>query len=153
MGLAEGTPPADCAEALPRIGHGWGDFQPFTPFGQPEPASCSAYQPAHARDFSLQSFFPRTGDLPAAVLDCMSCMYKADTSLPDVKVFRVLTVDVTCSSGKGSWQRSAPGTDLWMGGDLHRRIAQSTGGHTWCGASGWPVWLCLASLMQSRARF
>ena len=52
MRLAEGTPPADGAQAFARVGHCWRDFQPFTSLWQPEPASCSVHQPAHARIIS-----------------------------------------------------------------------------------------------------
>ena len=52
MRLAEGAPPADGAQAFSRVGHCRGHFHPFTPFWQPDPASCSAHQPAHARAIS-----------------------------------------------------------------------------------------------------
>ena len=49
MCLAEGTPSADGTQAFSRVGHSRGDFQPFTSFWQPDPASCSVHQPANAK--------------------------------------------------------------------------------------------------------
>ncbi len=52
MCLAEGTPSADGTQAFSRVGHSRGDFQPFTSFWQPDPASCSVHQPANASTIS-----------------------------------------------------------------------------------------------------
>ena len=76
MGLAEGTPPADCAEALPSIGQAWGDSSPSHPLGS------LSRPPALLTSLHMQETLAYNHSFHVPViyllqwLDCMSCMYK-----------------------------------------------------------------------------
>ena len=81
MRLAEGTPPADGAKALSRIGHSWGDLHPFAALGQPDAAPCSAHQPAHAGGINQPTPFLSLSAQPH--VDCLGCMDRGITALSD----------------------------------------------------------------------